>query len=80
MNYIAIDSYTGEIDFVDRETMKAMERTDEPGRYSFFEEPNFDWLDEMEEHFKQGLTTSPYCGTIGIRKGKVMQNVKADGL
>lgn len=52
MNYIAFDSYTGEIDFVSTETMKAIERTSEPGRYSFHEEPNFDWLDEMEEHFK----------------------------
>ena len=52
MNYIAFDSYTGEVDFVNTETMKAMERTSEPGRYSFFQEPNFDRLDEMEEHFK----------------------------
>lgn len=52
MNYIAFDSYTGEVDFVNTETMKAMERTSEPGRYSFFQEPNFNWLDEMEEHFK----------------------------
>lgn len=52
MNYIVFDSYTGEVDFVNAETMKAMERTSEPGRYSFHEEPNFDWLDEMEEHFK----------------------------
>ena len=45
MNYIAFDSYTGEVDFVNAETMKAMERTSEPGRYSFHEEPNFDWLE-----------------------------------
>ena len=80
MNYIAFDSYTGEVDFVSAETMKAIEQTSEPGRYSFHEEPNFDWLDEMEEHFKQGLTTNPFCDTIGIRKGKVMQNVKTNGL
>lgn len=70
MNYIAIDSYTGEIDFVDRETMKAMERTDEPGRYSFFEEPNFDWLDEMEEHFKQGVDNQPLLWYNRYQKGK----------
>lgn len=54
MNYIVFDSYTGEVDFVNAETMKAMERTSEPGRYSFHKEPNLDWLDEdeMEELFK----------------------------
>lgn len=51
-NYIVFDSYTGEFDCVNAETMKAIERTSEPGRYSFHEEPNFDELDEMEEHFQ----------------------------
>lgn len=48
MNYIVFDSYTGEVDFVNAAELKASE----PGRYSYFQEPNFDWLDEMEEHFK----------------------------
>lgn len=52
MNYIVFDSYTGELDFVSAAEVKAIERTSEPGRYSFFQEPNFDWMDEMEEHFK----------------------------
>lgn len=52
MNYIVFDSYTGEVDFVSAAEVKAIEQTSEPGRYSFFREPNFDWLDEMEEHFK----------------------------
>lgn len=52
MNYIVFDSYTGEVDFVSAAEVEAIERTSEPGRYSFHKEPNFDWLDEMEEHFK----------------------------
>ena len=46
MNYIAIDSYTGEIDLVSAAEVKAIEQTSEPGRYSFFREPDFDWDDE----------------------------------
>ena len=77
MNYIVFDSYTGEVDFVSAAEVEAIERTSEPGRYSFHEEPNFDWLDEMEEHFKykiseKGLTNSPFSDTISIRKGKVV--------
>lgn len=47
MNYIAIDSYTGEIDFVSAAEVKAIEQTSEPGRYSFFREPDFD--DDFDE-------------------------------
>ena len=52
MNYIVFDSYTGEVDCVNAAELKAIEQTSEPGRYSYFQEPDFDWLDEMEEHFK----------------------------
>jgi hypothetical protein len=52
MNYIVFDSYTGEVDLVSAAELKAIEQTSEPGRYSYFQEPNSDWLDEMEEHFK----------------------------
>lgn len=48
MNYIVFDSYTGEVDFVSAAEVKAIEQTSEPGRYSFFQEPDFDWDDEEE--------------------------------
>lgn len=44
MNYTVFDSYTGEVDFVSAAEVKASE----PGRYSFFKEPDFDWGDEEE--------------------------------
>lgn len=47
MNYIAIDSYTGEIDLVSAAEVKAIEQTSEPGRYSFFREPDFE--DDFDE-------------------------------
>lgn len=37
MNYIAIDSYTGEVDLVSAAEVKAIEQTS-----SFFREPDFD--------------------------------------
>lgn len=46
MNYIAFDSYTGEVDFVSAAQIQDIERTSEPGRYSFLPEPNFDWEDD----------------------------------
>jgi hypothetical protein len=48
MNYIVIDSYTGEVDCVSAAEVKDIERTSEPGRYSFFQEPDSDWDDEEE--------------------------------
>lgn len=48
MNYIVIDSYTGEVDCVSAAEVKAIERTSEPGRYSFFQEPDLNWDDEEE--------------------------------
>lgn len=47
MNYIVFDSYTGEVDFVSAAEVKAIEQTSEPGRYSFFREPDFE--DDFDE-------------------------------
>ena len=54
MNYIVFDSYTGEVDFVSAAEVKTIEQTSEPGRYSFFREPDFD--DDFDDDLGYVLT------------------------